>query len=72
MLTGWSTTDVVDEESLGGGGTFVAIIGTRTYTTVLGGTNTVLHAIPMAHVRQGLTRAQLQELLEQKKRHLEP
>ena len=76
MLTGWSTANLADgqwwygdipgEKRKVNQGTFVAIIGTRTYTTPSGATKTVLHAIPMAQVREGLTREQFKELLEQK------
>ena len=42
----------------------IAIIGTWTYTTAMGSQRTVFTAIPLDFIREGLTRAQFQELLE--------
>jgi len=63
-MTGWSTEGLVDEEHLEFG--FVAITGTYRYVTVLGAPRTVLHAIPMAGIREGLTKEQFRELLKEK------
>ena len=43
----------------------IAIIGTKSYTTTLGASKTVLHAIPVYQVRKGLTREQYREHLEE-------
>lgn len=63
-FVGWSTEDMVNGTPLAG--FQIAIIGTKQYVTVMGSTNTVLRAIPLSQVKQGLTRQQFVELLKQK------
>jgi len=61
-LDGFSTEGLTDGKAIKLSA--IAIIGTKTYTTILGGSNTVLYAVPLSIIRRGLSEKELEALAQ--------